>query len=181
MPSPAKVRHGRVQGRVIFWLSMYESATPGVEAYDNVTAILGPDSEPQPDAALIIDPKKGGRTRVNKDGWLVGPPELIAEVAVSTESYDLYEKKRDYERAGVREYLVVALRQQRVFWFMLQRGKFSEQATGNDGVLRSETFPGLWLHPQALLRDDVGRVKEVVEMGIASPEHATFRAKLVAK
>jgi Uma2 family endonuclease len=113
MPSPAKPRHGQKHGKVVWWLGCYEMHTPGVEAHDNTSAILGSDSEPQPDAGLLVAPEKGGQTRVNEDGWLEGAPELIAEIAVSTESYDLYEKKRDYERAGVKEYIVVALRQRK--------------------------------------------------------------------
>jgi Uma2 family endonuclease len=104
--------HGRSSGLLLHWLVAYEGETPGVEVYDNTTTILGEDSEPQPDACLIIQPECGGQMRVTEDDYLRGAPELVCEVASSTESYDLHSKKRDYERAGVREYLVIALRQQ---------------------------------------------------------------------
>jgi Uma2 family endonuclease len=181
MPSPLKPRHGRMHTKVIRWLSEYEEATPGTEALDNTTDILGPDSEPQPDACLLILPEKGGQTRENEDGYLEGPPELIAEVASSTESYDLHSKKRDYERAGVKEYVVIALRQARVFWFISRHGKFEELAPEPDGILRSEVFPGLWLDPAALLRRDSPRLLEVLRQGLATPEHAAFVAKLTGK
>ena len=67
------------------WLSEYETATPGVEAYDNATNILGEQSEPQPDACLLIAPTKGGQTR-SEDDYIVGAPELIVEVASGMES-----------------------------------------------------------------------------------------------
>src|SRR5438132_11241050 len=124
MPSPLKPRHGRMHMRVNGWLSKYEDATPGVEAYDNTTAILGPESEPQPDTYLIIAPAKGGQMRENADEYLEGAPEFIAEVASSSESIDLHGKKSDYQKAGVKEYLVVALRQRRVYWFVLRDGRY---------------------------------------------------------
>ncbi len=180
MPSPPKLRHCRHHFLVINWVGNYEEATPGVEGSDNITDILGPESEPQPDVVLRIIPEKGGQTR-SVDDWLIGPPEWIGEVAVASESYDLHAKLRDYERAGVKEYMVVALRQKRVFWFVLRQGKFVELPPGPDGILRSEVFPGLWLGPAALLRGDMRRVKEVLALGLATPEHAAFVAVLAAK
>src|SRR5437870_224434 len=49
MSSPLKPRHGRYSVRLIRWLGEYEEATPGTEALDNTTNILGPESESQPD------------------------------------------------------------------------------------------------------------------------------------
>src|SRR5262249_30623480 len=143
MASPMKRRHGRYGTRVIGWLGEYEEATPGTEVLDSATNILGDESEPEPDGCLFILPECGGQTWEDEDGYLNGAPELIAEIGESTESIDLHRKKEDYEKAGVREYLVVALRQQLVFWFIRRRGKFRELARGADGIFRSEVFPGL--------------------------------------
>jgi Uma2 family endonuclease len=180
MPSPLKRPHGGIHLRVIHWLTEYQDATPGIEAFDNATNILGEDSEPQPDACLLIAPGKGGQTR-EEDDYIVGPPELIVEVASSTDSIDLHGKRRDYEQAGVREYVVVVIRQARVFWFVRREGTFQELAPGADGILRSEVFPGLWLDPAALLRRDAARMREVLRQGLATPEHATFAAQLAAR
>jgi Uma2 family endonuclease len=180
MPSLLKPKHGRVHMKLMAWFSDYEDATPGVEGFDNTTAILDEESEPQPDGYLIVSPDQGGQMHYNVDQYLVGTPELVAEVASSTESIDLHAKRDVYEQAGVREYLVVALRQARVFWFVLHEGRFQETQPGADGILRSEVFPGLWLDPAALLRRDGKRLTEVLQQGIASPEHAAFVARLVS-
>jgi len=45
-----------------------------------------------------------------------------------------------------------------------------------DGVYRSETFPGLWLTPEAVLRGDLARVLEVLQESLASPAHTAFVA-----
>ena len=181
MPSPLSPRHGRMHMRVTSWLASYEDATPGVEAYDNTTAILGEESEPQPDAYLIISPEKGGQTHENEDEYLEGAPELIVEVALSSEPVDLHAKKDDYERAGVQEYVVIALQQNRVFWFVSRNSQFEELAPGEDGIYRSEVFPGLWLDPAALLRRDAAQIRAVLQQGLASPEHAAFVAQLAAR
>lgn len=180
MPSPMKRPHDRQQFKLVSWLDWYELATPGVEGGSGPTVILYPDSEPQPDGCLYLLPTKGGQLRFTEDEYLAGAPELVVEIASSTESYDLHEKKRVYERAGVREYLVVALRQQRVFWFELRDGRFHELPPDVDGLYRSRVFPGLWLDPAALLRLDSARLREVLNDGLASPLHAAFVAQLAA-
>jgi Uma2 family endonuclease len=181
MPSPLQPPHGRMHAKLMGWLSDYEEPTPGVELYDNPTAILGPQSEPQPDAYLIVSPDRGGQTRLNDRGYLEGPPEFIAEIASSADSMDLHGKRTDYERASVREYLVIVLRQARVLWLVLRNGRFDELAPGTDGILRSEAFPGLWLDPAALLRIDTRRVLEVLRQGLASPEHGAFVSRLTSR
>ncbi len=178
MPAAMKRPHGRVHRLLMHWLSAYEVATPGVESYDNTTTILGNDSEPQPDACLIVVPEKGGQMRFTEDDYLEGAPEFAAEVASSTDSYDLHGKKHDYETAGVKEYLVVALRQSSVVWFINQNGKFEDAAPSQDGIFQSKEFPGLWLDPEALLKLDGQRVLDVLQSGLALDEHDEFVRRL---
>ena len=178
MPSPMRLPHARLQRRVSAWLNDYEEFTPGVEGGDSPTIILGDDSEPQPDCCLYIRPEKGGQVRISEDEYITGAPELVVEIASSTESYDLHSKKRDYERAGVREYVVVALRQQKVFWFILGDGQFTELRLAQDGIYRSQVFPGLWLDSHALLKLDDKRTREVLRQGCTSAEHAAFVKRL---
>ena len=177
MSSPLLRPHGKTHGKLMHWLCEYEDATPGVEAFDNATTILGEQSEPQPDASLLIIPPGIGQTR-DVDQYIAGAPEWVGEVANSSEAIDLHAKKQDYEITGVKEYMVVVLRQKRVVWFVRRRGKFTELAPDSQGILRSKVFPGLWLDPAALLRGDGKRLVEVLHKGMATPEHAVFVAKL---
>lgn len=178
IPAALKREHGRHHGLVIHWLYAYEDHTSGVEVYDNATTIMGEQSEPQPDASLIILPSRGGQIRFTDDDFLQGAAELVVEIASSTESIDLHAKKRDYERGGVREYLVVALRQRQVFWFVSRDLKFHPLAEEADGTLRSTVFPGLWLDPAALLELHSTRVIDVLKQGVATAEHAAFVQRL---
>ncbi len=181
MSSPQKPPHGRHHQWLNRWLDEYEEATPGTEGFVNTTNKMGPDAEPHPDSCLLILPECGGQTSFGDDDYLEGAPEWIGEISDSTESIDLRRKKLDYEKAGVREYMVAALRTQGVFWFIRRRGKFKDLAPGPDGIIRSEVFPGLWLDPEALLRRDRKRMLAVLHQGLALPEHAAFVAKLAAR
>jgi hypothetical protein len=71
VPLPLKADHGALHSHAMTWLGTYQAHTPRTRSFDNATDILGPDSEPQPDGCLIFE---GMRTRVDTDGYLVGPP-----------------------------------------------------------------------------------------------------------
>jgi Uma2 family endonuclease len=178
IPSPQKVPHSKAHQLVVRWLDEYAEATPGTEALLNNTLILGPESEPEPDACLFLAPGFGGQVRIDAEEYLHGAPELIVEVSSATESIDLHRKKHDYQKAGVREYVVLALRIQQVFWFVRQRGKYQEVPLPADGIFRSREFPGLWLDAEAILQNDRPRVLAALARGLATPEHAAFAAKL---
>jgi Uma2 family endonuclease len=181
MSSPLKRKHARSDVRLIQWISAYEDDTPGTEALANTTNILGSDSELQPDGCLFILPEFGGQIWEDEKGYVNGAPEWVGEVSDSSESIDLGRKKHDYEKAGVREYMVAALRTKQMFWFVRRRGKFKNLPPGPDGILRSEVFPGLWLDPEAFFKRDGKRVLAVLLQGLSSPEHAAFVKKLAAK
>jgi Uma2 family endonuclease len=178
-PSPVSLEHGVAHAPVIVWLFYYAERTPGLQVGDNVTAVLGRKSEPQPDALLRILPEFGGRTRVEKK-MLHGVPELLVEVSHATRYVDLGPKLEDYQRADVLEYVVRALEPDQVFWFVREGGVLVERPIGEDGLYRSINFPGLWLDPQALVRGDGRRLRAVVDLGCATPEHAGFVARLAA-
>lgn len=172
LPSPVRAAHGRVHAEAVGWLGAYKEATPCISILNSPTVFLGDRSEPQPDVCLTLAPERGGQTR--EEQFIIGAPELVVEVAYSSESYDLHSKKRDYERAGVTEYVVVLLREQRVVWFNRREDRFDEMAPAEDGLFRSQTLPGLWLDPAALLRLDSAAVRQAVERGLATPEHSAF-------
>ncbi len=177
MPSPLGNAHGEVDRDVGGWLFLYKRATPGVFSPGNATTILGDRDEVQPDGQLRIAEGSGGSSRI-VDGYVTGPPELIVEVAGSSRGYDLGPKKAAYERAGVREYLVLGIIPEEVRWFILRGGRFAELAPGADGLYRSEAFPGLWLDAQALFGGDLDALIAALDLGLATPEHAAFVARL---
>jgi Uma2 family endonuclease len=178
MASPVSEYHSRPHFRVITLLGLYELSTPGLLGADNGTVKLDLDNMSQPDAHLRIAPECGGRARLDDEGYVVGAPELAVEVAYSSASYDLNVKLNAYRRNGVQEYLVWRTFDGAIDWFALRSGKYELLAVGADGVIRSEVFPGLWLHPSALINGDAQKLLAVAQQGIASPEHAEFVDRL---
>ncbi len=143
-----------------------------------MTVILDRMGEPQPDHILLIPAALGGQSVVDADGYLTGAPELVVEVSLSSRSYDLNQKKADYDRAGAREYLVVELNPNRIHWFIRRGRHFQDLQPGPDGIYRSEIFPGLWLDAKALFGEDRRRLIRILKRGLRSPEHAAFVARL---
>jgi Putative restriction endonuclease len=90
-------------------------------------------------------------------------------------------KLADYEQAGVREYIVRALDPDEVIWFKQEGGSLVRVLPGADGLYRSLVLPGLWLDPEALVRGDTRRLRQVLDQGVATPEHAAFVAELAAR
>jgi Uma2 family endonuclease len=179
-PGPIGRAHGVAHVPAIVWLSYYAENTPGVEVLDHPTTVLGWKSEPQPDAVLRVLPECGGRTWTER-GFLRGAPELIVEIAKATRYVDLGPKLTDYEYAGVLEYLVRALDPDEVLWFEQEQGSLALLPTDGDGLHRSVAFPGLWLDPQALVDGDTRRLRAVLDLGLATPEHAEFVERLAAE
>ena len=176
--SPLKIRHGKSHFTLSGIFFAYESATPGVEGSDNTTVILGEDAEPQPDLYMRVLPDFGGQSRTTEDDYVGGAPEMVAEIALSSRSIDLHAKRRDYTQNGVLEYLVVCPREQQVRWFDLRGDQ--ELSADADGILRIRTFPGLWVDAKALLARDHAKLMATLLLGVATPEHAEFVARLAA-
>jgi Uma2 family endonuclease len=180
MSSPVRADgHGNQHADIMGWAYFYRALTPGVDLSDNATVRLGPDNEAQPDGVLYILPEHGGQAEVN-DGYLEGAPELVIEVAATSVSIDAGTKKMAYQRHGVKEYLIWRVLDDEIDWFILRDSGYAQLAADPAGIVRSETFPGLWLDRPAMLRRDSAAVLRLLQQGLASPEHAHFVASLEA-
>ncbi|HMN31216.1 MAG TPA: Uma2 family endonuclease [Caldilineaceae bacterium] len=180
--SPVRVeQQGNPHFDVIAWLGLYRAATPGVLGSDNATVRLDLENIPQPDALLRLEPALGGRSVVSADDYLEGPPELVVAVGASSASQDMNIKKRVYARNGVREYIIFQVYERCVSWFVLGPSGYEELMPGEDGILRSRVFPGLWLDPAAFWAGDMRQVMAVAQRGIAAPEYMAFVEQLNQK
>jgi Uma2 family endonuclease len=177
MPSPVSIPHSKTHADILTWLGLYRVHTPGLQLLDNGTVKLDLENEVQPDAVLFIKPEHGGQGEVKK-GYFVGTPEMVIEVALSSVAYDLHEKLRVYRRNGVQEYLVLMVLEQETRWFQLVEGEYKLLAPGEDGVIRSQVFPGFYLHPDFFWNDDLVGQRQVLEAGLATKEHEMFVRRL---
>lgn len=176
MPSSVYAPHGRSHAAIMGWLFADTAATPGTLLFDNTSLRLDARNQFQPDAMLLLNEARGGRCRVSDDGFVQGPPELVIEIAASSAAYDLHSKLRAYQRNGVHEYLAVLIYEQRVVWHRLSAEKYVTSQVGGDGVLRSEVFPGLWLHQERFWANDLTGLLAALHEGLAAPDHAAFKA-----
>lgn len=153
--SPARARqHGTPVNLARFWLGSYAMLHPEIEVADDSTVFLGDDDEVQPDACLYRPVFGGEGARLTDAGYLEGAPELVVEVAASSASYDLHDKKEAYRRAGVPEYVVWRVIDRAVDWFVLRDGVYVRLEPDADGVIGSMRLPGLRLSAPALLAAD---------------------------
>lgn len=177
--SPVRIFHGRPHAALLAWLTPYWIATPGTDIADNTTTRLDLDNEPQPDVLLRLD--RGGTSKISDDGYIEGAPELVAEIATSSAAIDLGAKKNAYRRNGVREYLVWQTFENRFSWFRWESEEFVLIEPDANGIIRSRTFPGLWLAVPALLAGNMIEVLDVLQAGMAGREHQTFVRELVER
>lgn len=178
---PAALRfrsHGQPHGDLMTWLGVYKAFTPNTALGDNPTVRLDQTNEPQPDAVLLIEEIAGGQARLSEDDYIEGAPELVAEIAASSASIDLRDKKRAYCRNGVQEYIVWQVFDREINWFQLQGEDYVLLPVDEQDIIRSDTFPGLWLATSALLNGDMQRVLAVLQQGIHSEAHQAFVRQL---
>lgn len=131
---------------------VYATKHPGLIVADNSTVRLDTLNEPQPDLLLM---RENGRASIDAGGYITGAPELVAEIAASSASYDLHQKKRAYLRAGIQEYLVWIADEDRLVWWELRDDEYAEVPASEAGLLESPGFPGLIIDTRALLAGDL--------------------------
>jgi Uma2 family endonuclease len=182
MASPLRHKsHGRPHAMVITWLGNYSASTPGTDCGDNCTLFMDLDNEVQPDAFLRLHEGVGGRSRTTPEDYLAGAPEFIFEVAASSASYDLHQKKEAYRRNGVQEYAVWRTEDAAVDWWALAEGEYVRIEPDAQGHVWSLVFPGLVLDVPALLSGRLADVLSVLNAGMQKPEHAAFVAEIGAQ
>jgi Uma2 family endonuclease len=153
VPSPIRVDlHGQPHGAIAGWLSVYTTINSSVSLSLEGTVLLDGKSEVQPDAYLW-QPAPGG-PRLTSDHYLEGAPQFVVEVAASSASYDLNEKKEAYRRNGVREYVVWRVLDRAIDWFELRDETYVLRIPDEQGIIESAHFPGLRLSVPSMLAGD---------------------------
>jgi len=174
MSPPISSLHSGPHGVLAGLLQMYAWATPGTDSDICGSLRLDGKNEYLPDVMLRIKSGPLARCKVAPDGMFEGSPELAGEIAVSSEGYDLHEKRAVYQRALVREYFVWQVMDAKVHWFALEEGQYAVLKPGADGVICSRVFPGLWLDLRALLTGDREKLRRTLDRGIKSAAHRAF-------
>lgn len=172
------VYHGRPHAHLCGLLGIYNMNSSHLDVGNNSTLRLDTKNELQPDVLLRLTTKAGGSSIIDEDGYIQGPPELIAEVAHNSASYDMHDKLKAYRRNGVQEYIIWLSEDERLLWYTLDDEEYRLLEADNDETIRSLIFPGLWLNVPAILTGDLRKAQATVQAGIQSPEHQRFVSKL---
>lgn len=90
----------------------------------------------------------------------------------------MHVKRRVYARSGVQEYGVIQAYEQRIDWFVLRGGVYETLKADEEGIIRSEVFPGLWLYTASLWSGDLAAMLATLQIGLQSAEHEAFVARL---
>lgn len=179
MASPVRnKKHGKPHGKLLAWVAFYATGTPGVDFAIDSSVKLDDENEPQPDALLYVLPSHGGQLKEDDEDYLVSAPEWAGEVAASSASYDLHAKFHVYRQHGVKEYVVWRVLDREIDCFVLRGDRYERLPLSEDGLYRSEIFPGLWLDPHALIAEDLPKLQTIVQRGLATPEHQQFVERL---
>lgn len=172
MPSPVSNEHSSADSLLSGLLSYYCAHTPGTDSGNNATLLMMGDA-PQSDSHLRILTDFGGNSWEEK-GYINGAPELLAEIAVSSAAYDLHQKLALYQAAVVSEYLVYLVHEHEIRWHRLVGKQYQFLPVEPDGIVRSISFPGLWLNVRAFLDGDKKLVYQTLQAGLDSKNHANF-------
>jgi Uma2 family endonuclease len=166
MASPLRIRsHAQPHSQIMTWLGLYQSTTPSLIVGIEPTVRLDLKNELQPDAVMFI-PGRGAS--ITEDDYIVGAPELVIEIAASTVSIDLHDKKAAYRQNGVPEYIVWRTLDREIDWFSLQDGEYIRLEWDENGIIKSQVFPGLWLAIEAMLSGSMADVLAVLQSGLNS-------------
>ncbi len=175
MASPLRFEsHAKPHGSLVAWLSIYSVSIIGklnVQLGIEPTVRLDLKNEPQPDAVLFI-PNRGAS--ITEDDYIAGAPELVVEIAASSVSIDLHQKKEAYRRNGVQEYIVWRTLERQIDWFSLQNEEYIRLEPDDRGIIRSQVFSGLWLAVEAMLSGEMIEVLSVLQLGLNSPIYPNF-------
>lgn len=179
--SPLYHGHGRPHLNVSTFIGTYVLKTEGLIANDNTSIRLDGDNEIQPDTAVYIAPEYGGKTLLPEDDFIEGAPEFVIEVARSSASYDLFDKKRVYQRNGMPGYVVLSVYDKRTHWFELIDGVYAEIQPDENGIFKSNVLPGFWFDGLAYWREDWKQVFKALDEGMNSAEYHQFQQQLISQ
>lgn len=149
MPPPGHEHH-LTTGTIRDYLGAYRLAHPEVVEYvvqDSWTTI-DDDTDRIPDIAVYL------KSTASLPRLPERVPELVFEIVSpgwENRRRDYQEKRTEYERLGVREYVIVDRHDQRATVLLLVEGTYREQLLKPADVYRSTLLPGLEIPLQTII------------------------------
>lgn len=167
MASPDTRRSDRLGGLLKFLLQGYTAVTRLGEVYGSRFSFeLSPFRAPEPDVAFV----RTARLDLVDERRMVGGPDIAVEV-VSRDSRqrDYGEKKQLYAEAGVSEYWIIDLLQQRCEFHRLHAGRYALVPLEHNRIFHSAVLEGFWLDVEWLLVEPLPNAYEKLQEILAGP------------
>ena len=105
---------------------------------------------------------------------LLAPQNWLWRLPPATASYDMQEKLDTYRRFGVLEYVIWLTEKSEIQWLRLDDDEYRALQADSEGVVKSRAFPGLWMDVKGMLNFNRTNVRQALERGLKSSEHAEF-------
>jgi Uma2 family endonuclease len=153
MEPPAGWPHGRIEVLVANRLENFLVHNPLGLVFGSSQGFDLPTGDTvEPDVAFVSNERWQAIPRPVR-GFLAVVPDLVVEIlSPSTKRIDQEEKKKIYERAGVREYWLIDPKARRVKQLLLRGGSFDRgRVLSETGTLASQVLAGLRIRVGELL------------------------------
>jgi Uma2 family endonuclease len=143
VPAPS-TEHQRISSEIEFNLKRFiEENGLGHIFYAPTDVVLAEDIVLQPDILFIAR----GRLDIIETRAVMGPPDLVVEIASpSTSFYDTVKKREIYQRYGVKEFWLVFPEEKAIEVMTLEDGGYVEFSVAKgEGIVASKVLKGLEL------------------------------------
>jgi len=108
-----------------------------------------------------------------------GPPNFVLDVFPGNDWLDYDQRRSDYERAGVIEYVAVRdCDPLEWIWNRLVDGKFEEIEADHETMIASTALPGFWVPVPALKSRDWWTIMSKTTRGITRRGHHDFMGEI---
>ena len=148
-------------------INRYRLVSPGWYVCVMAKVQLNSDESEVPGLVAMVNYGRKKQCEVD-DEVFKGPPNYILDVFDSREDPDFIRRRERFCKAGVHEYFV-AIQDEPVdlLWYRLESGSYSLVEPDEDGILRSQALPNLWLPHLGLLDRDWWAVLGCIERGVS--------------
>jgi Uma2 family endonuclease len=150
--SPEKTRHEDVFGFMFPMMRIFAIQTKQAKVLGSMATVhLGTCREVKPDIVAVREERK----HIITEDAIEGTPDLVVEiVSQSTRRYDLGEKRKVYEEAGVPEIWLVDFERKEVT-VIRKVGQRYRSETKSTGVIKSQVLKGFWLQVDWLWQEEL--------------------------
>lgn len=179
------IRQSATLADITMCLNYYRLSTPGLYVCVNPQVQIDQDTRIVP--SLIAQVNSGefkqcetGREQGDYDHF-IGPPNFIFDV-FRKEQQDVYHSRRKlFEQNGVIEYVVWFMLETLPVWNRLVDGQYQEIDEDEEGLIKSQALPGLWVPTKSLVERDMWSIMAKIAHGTTRRGHRDFMATIWQK